>query len=428
MKRREFRRNPEAQQTHKGLAPIQYENTEETSNNIHPSVTGLMDELIGIVENKDMKKFFLDKQSQLQTPEIDLVDDDKVEERAIDKKSDKNFRLRCKRIFLTYPQTDILANNFWELFRDKMEKSHKKHIELCVISREKHSSEGWHLHLYAEFKDTLETRNSQYFDIEGRHPNIAVPKDKVAVIKYVAGYTNKKKHLQKELSVHGINLEKYLREKTANTLVTVEDFINKKCSVFDWVMSNPDSNIFKIKNLITSCEYIWNEAAKSKYVGPRICFWIWGPPRTGKTSSIKNEFKNILYQKTAGTKWWDGYISQTVVLIDEVHETEDPQQTKIYSDDYVFRAEVKGGHVNVCNKYLFVTSNMDIRTCFCRYDEVHIQAIKMRFREIDVTKYMCMVDLIGEKRFNLGNAIGQSLLNRIKQGIQGDCYDGKGLI
>lgn len=42
----------------------------------------------------------------------------------------------------------------------------------CIIGREEHLSEGFHLHAFVDFGRKFRTRNQRFADVDGRHPNI----------------------------------------------------------------------------------------------------------------------------------------------------------------------------------------------------------------------------------------------------------------
>lgn len=110
--------------------------------------------------------------------------------------------------------------------------------------------------------------------------------------------------------------------------------------------------------------------------------WRWGPSGCGKSSSVRKEYGSSLYIKDT-SKWWDGYAGEETVLIDDW----DPKTTeflsrylKIWSDHYVFKAETKGGSMDIRPQRFIVTSQYCIDACFievCDND-----AISRRFNEI----------------------------------------------
>jgi hypothetical protein len=84
-----------------------------------------------------------------------------------------------------------------------------------------------------------------------------------------------------------------------------------------------------------------------------------GPTGCGKTSAIYSEYKKEqIYDKDPDTVWFDGYVGQEVVLIDEFNG-KIPYTTMLkLSDRYPMQVQTKGGHVNFCPRILIVTSNI----------------------------------------------------------------------
>lgn len=50
--------------------------------------------------------------------------------------------------------------------------------------------------------------------------------------------------------------------------------------------------------------------------GPKQCLWYYGDPGTGK--SRKSTSENPGHYKKLANKWWDGYIDQKTVILDDI--------------------------------------------------------------------------------------------------------------
>ena len=101
--------------------------------------------------------------------------------------------------------------------------------------------------------------------------------------------------------------------------------------------------------------------------------WFSGPAGVGKSHDVRTYCKLAgigMYEKAAN-KWWDGYANEEVVLLDDVH-TDDKgwlaKFLKLWSDAYAFKAETKGGMLNIRPQHFIVTSNYDI-TDFAIHEE-----------------------------------------------------------
>lgn len=79
------------------------------------------------------------------------------------------FRVQYKNIFLTYAQSDLDNDALADFLVDKLDTFDPLYV---VVSRELHEDGNPHHHALIQLGTKPNITNAEYFDFEGRHPNI----------------------------------------------------------------------------------------------------------------------------------------------------------------------------------------------------------------------------------------------------------------
>lgn len=147
----------------------------------------------------------------------------------------------------------------------------------------------------------------------------------------------------------------------------------------DYLSVHPQILVSQIGNLMKlNSHFAPQPPSLDDYVGE----WWYGVPGAGKTYLAYEMFPTA-YRKVMN-KWWDGYIGQDTVILDDLSQAnlEAPQiqYFKIWPDRHAFRAETKGSSMMIRPKKFIVTSNHSISECFPNVGGIDLEAIKLRFK------------------------------------------------
>lgn len=116
-------------------------------------------------------------------------------------------------------------------------------------------------------------------------------------------------------------------------------------------------------------------------------YWIHGPTGIGKSRTVRDVCRaagQAVYLKDS-TKWWDGYHSEPVVLLEEFEPTHVAVlggYLKTWADHYAVRVESKGGGMLVRPRHIIVTSNYDMESLFTMSGL--LLPLQRRFKTIDM--------------------------------------------
>lgn len=87
-------------------------------------------------------------------------------------------------------------------------------------------------------------------------------------------------------------------------------------------------------------------------------YWFHGPPGSGKTREAYDEAKRLgpVYSKTASNQWWNGYVGQENVIIDDWREGNWPFGELLrVLDRYPHQVQKKGSAIQLVAKRIWIT-------------------------------------------------------------------------
>jgi len=116
----------------------------------------------------------------------------------------------------------------------------------------------------------------------------------------------------------------------------------------------------------------------------RTCWVFWGRTGTGKSRRAWDEAGMDAYPKDPRTKWWDGYLSQRTVVIDEFRGAIDISHMLRWLDRYPVLVEIKGATIPLRAESIWITSNIPPEQW---YPEADIETMQALLRRLNITHF-----------------------------------------
>lgn len=248
-------------------------------------------------------------------------------------------------------------------------------VDAVVVAQEHHKESGLHLHAYLKFRERRR-RPTAFFDIAGFHGNVKNCHNVKGWIQYLTKD-------DKEPWTHEFDVQACLKKKRATLSVA-------RAADMPYEKLRTKIRPQDLQRTLAGIQLDKLLTAQVKDLEKPCGVWIYGLPGIGKSFDVRRYCRNKglgLFDKPHN-KWWDGYSGEEVVLLDDLHPGDRSWITKFlktWADAYPFKAETKGGSMQIRPKWLIITSNFEIHEFADRMQD--IEALHRRFEYFHAGKY-----------------------------------------
>ena len=147
--------------------------------------------------------------------------------------------------------------------------------------------------------------------------------------------------------------------KTLSTMYTKW----KSGTTVEEMVENPDTCALAMR-YAKSFQYVLQSSIKPRDSSYEHVVWVcYGPPGTGKSTWLDTHVRGLhgtdkVYMKPEGTKWWDGYVGQKHVIMNEFDGTWcTPTLFNTWCDKFATQVETKGGYCQLATIQTYITTN-----------------------------------------------------------------------
>nr|WPR18794.1 MAG: hypothetical protein [Crogonang virus 115] len=276
------------------------------------------------------------------------------------------FRIDSKSWFMTWPTCPLDKEQVLALLLAK-----GKEITGAVICRELHQDGQPHVHAYVLLGRQFCCKNARFWDLGEYHGRY----EKARNIDHCVKYIKKDGDILEHGSISWTEKVAARQEHRR--------YLGKRLMdgdpLADVVRDDP-SLMFGLSSLYKDV-CTWKQLSiQAADATDTRGIWIYGPSGVGKSRYVRAH-EPSLYLK-AQNKWFDGYIGEKAILIDDMDSDCLAHYLKIWTDRYACTGEIKGGHIPLAHERFYVTSNFSIEQLFVNLPEVTIDALKRRFKVI----------------------------------------------
>lgn len=321
------------------------------------------------------------------------------------------FRIRSKRLFLTFPQCSVAREtaleNIKNIWKDK--------LDWVVIAQEKHQDGNLHLHIGLQTTDIMSYSNAKFADgICSLHGNYQAMKSLKSCLKYILKADpspiahNVDPYQLIASTSSGTALDIVMACKDGSTLEKIDDLypvyiLRNKRKVEEYLtfqhLKKTKLNLVPLPPLEINHPviHLWiqeNLYAPRKFKQKQL--YIHGPPNMGKTSLILALTKYLSIYYIPSEEFYDDYYDGMfkLTVLDEFKATKTIQWLNQWLQGSPMPIRKKGSQsIKTDNLPVIILSNYSIEECYSKASHDKIESLKARLEIVSVSEFITIKEL-----------------------------------
>lgn len=275
---------------------------------------------------------------------------------------EKQFRLRTKKVFLTYPK--------YAAEQPELEVVKARLLELCgqhgvpedcvggLVARELHQDGTWHIHAVLDYELQTAINQPRAFDLGDRHPNVQAVRSFSAVLRYA--------------SKDG----EYLRWGTAEAPPSRAELLRKCVDA----QLKPHEAVKLYPNFLMGYSRFVNDynafmsdvQADQEQDRDVTTYWLYGAAGTGKSRWAREQYPTA-YRLPRTGRWFNGYSGQAELIMDDYRCQFSYSELLSILDRYPIRLETKGGMISARWTTVVITCDKHPKDLYCKLYDMQLQ-------------------------------------------------------
>lgn len=278
------------------------------------------------------------------------------------RRGEKQFRLRTKKLLLTYPKYATEPPDVEVVKARLLELCGKSGIpEVCIgglVAREQHADGTWHIHAVLDYEQPTAINEPRVFDLGDRHPNMQGVRSYSAVLRYT--------------SKDGEYTRWGTAEAPPNRAELLRKLVDAQLKPHEAVKLYPGFLVGYSRFVNDYNAFMSDCAADTEQDRDVTVYWLYGASGTGKSRWARENYPTA-YRLPRTGRWFNGYSGQAALIMDDYRCQFSYPELLTILDRYPCMLETKGGMIRAQWTTVVITCDKHPKDLYVKLYDMQLQ-------------------------------------------------------